>query len=259
MRMLRCILAVLVCAASVVSAQKPIVGIQEKLGQTIPMDVLLFDEQGNSVRVGDLVDKPTIFTFVYYRCPGICTPLLNELSKVVDKMGMEPGTDYRIITVSFDPSETPAMALEKQQNYLSGLKREIPPSAWRFMTGDSESVSRLANGAGFYFERQGEDWLHAGALIITSPYGKITRYINGTEYLPFDVKMALLEAAEGTVTPTTAKLLRFCFSYDPEGRTYALNVLRISAVLIMGFAGTFALVMFVRPGAKKKTLQVKEG
>jgi protein SCO1/2 len=228
----------------------PKVGIQEKLGQTIPMNEEFYDENGQLVSLKSLINKPTILTFVYFRCPGICTPLLNELTRIVDKTDLQLGKDYQIISLSFDHRETPEMAAGKKDNYLHSIRKQVDPNGWRFLTGDSLSIRQLTDGAGFYFMRNGNDFVHAGALIVVSPEGKITRYINGIQFLPFDVKMAVYEASTGKVGPTIAKLLNFCFSYNPEGRTYTLNFVRISGVVIVGFVGVFVVVFIIRPRKK---------
>ncbi|TSA20041.1 SCO family protein [bacterium] len=230
---------------------KPKVGIEEKLGQTIPLDAEFYDENGQLVSLKDLVNKPTIFTFVYFRCPGICTPLLNELAKIVDKTDLVLGKDFQIISVSFNHRETPDMAAGKKVNYLHSIKKQVDPNGWRFLTGDSLSIHRLTDGVGFYFIPSGNDFIHAGALIVVSPEGKITRYINGIKYLPFDVKMAVYEASTGQVGPTIANVLRFCYSFNPEGHTYTLNFMRISLVVTLGFVGVFVLVFIVRPRKKQ--------
>jgi protein SCO1/2 len=230
---------------------RPKVGIEEKLGQTIPLDAEFYDEEGQLVSLKDLVNKPTIFTFVYFRCPGICTPLLNELAKIVDKTDLVLGKDYQIISVSFNHLETPDMAAGKKDSYLHLIKKQVDPNGWRFLTGDSLSIHRLTSGAGFYFMPSGNDFIHAGALIVVSPEGKITRYINGIKYLPFDVKMAVYEASTGKVGPTIANILRFCYSYNPEGHAYTLNFMRISLVVTLGFVGVFVLVFIVRPRKKQ--------
>lgn len=237
----------------------PEVGIVEHLGETVPLDLTYYDEQGNAATLRQVIDKPTIVTFVYFRCPGICSPLLTELSRIVDKMDLEPGTDYQILTLSFDHREKPEMAAGKKDNYLSAVRRPVPPGAWRFFTGDSLEIRRFTDAAGFYFKRDNEDWVHAGALIILSAEGKITRYINGISYLPFDVKMALLEASDGRVGPTIATVLKFCYSYDPEGRTYALNITRIAMVLILILVGIFVSVFIVIPRMKKLERHVRYG
>ena len=229
----------------------PSVGIQEKLGQTLPLDVELYDGSGHLVMLKDLVNKPTIFTFVYYRCPGICTPLLNELSVVVNKMDLEIGKEYQILTISFDHREKPEMAAEKKKTYLELVGKPINPNGWRFFTSDSVTIHRLTDAAGFYFMRSGNDYVHAGALIVTSQDGKITRYINGIQYLPFDVKMAVYEATNGTVSPTIAKVLSMCYSYDPEAKTYTFNFLRISAVVVIGLVVVFMIIFVVKPKKKQ--------
>jgi protein SCO1/2 len=230
---------------------RPEVGIEEHLGTVLPLDVEVYDEHGYLTPLGSVINKPTIFTFVYFRCPGICSPLLTELSRTVDNMSLELGKDYQIVTLSFDHREKSEMALQKKESYLSAMKHHVDPAGWRWFTGDSASIRRVTDSAGFYFKRDGNDWIHAAALIVVSPTGKVTRYVNGIQFLPFDVKMAVLEAAEGKTAPTIAKLLTFCYSYDPEGRTYALNVTRLSGVVIVLLVGAFVGVFIIRP--KKKT------
>ena len=230
--------------------QQPPVGIVEKLGQTIPMDEEFYDESGNLVPLKTIVNKPTIVTFVYFKCTGICSPLLNEITDIVNKMDLEMGKDYQILTLSFDHTEKPEMAKEKKENYLGEIKKPINPDGWRFFTGDSAAIYRLTNAAGFYFQRSGNDWIHAATLIMISPQGKITRYLYGIQHLPFDVKMAVIEASEGKATPTIAKVLRFCYSYDPEGRRYAFNFMRIGFIVIIGFVAVFVYVFLIRPSKR---------
>lgn len=231
--------------------QPPKVGIQEKLGQTLPLDVELYDETGQLVQLNSLMNKPTIVTFVYYRCPGICSPLLNELAKMVEKMDLELGKDYQILTISFDHREKPEIAAAKKVSYLDLVGKRTDPKGWRFLTADSASIQRLTDAAGFYFMKSGNDYVHAGALIVVSPEAKITRYINGVKYLPFDVTMAIYEASTGKVGPTIATLLTICYSYDPDSHTYTLNIVRISAIAILVLVGIFVLVFIVRPKKKQ--------
>ncbi len=228
---------------------KPPIGIVEKLGNMLPLDTEFYDEDGNLIPLKSVITKPTVFTFVYYRCPGICSPLLTEVTKVVSKMDLEPGVDYQIITISFDHDEKPDLAKDKQENYIVEVERPMPAGSWRFFTGDSAAIASLTDAAGFYFARDGRDWIHAGALIIASSQGKVTRYLYGIKHLPFDVKMAVMEASEGKTGPTIAKVLSFCFTYDPEGKRYAFDVVRVSGVVIVAFAAVFAIVFLRR---KKK-------
>lgn len=249
-------LAVLVIVAAAIgfaqsdTLQKAQLGIVEKLGQFVPLDLEFYDEEGHLVTLRETIDKPTIVTFVYYRCPGICSPLLTELSAMVDQVDLELGKDYQILTVSFDHRETPDLAREKKDNYLSSLDKAVDPRGWRFFTGDSVNIAHFSDAAGFYFLPDSNDFVHAGALIFVANDGKVTRYLNGIRYLPFSIKMAIIETSEGKVSPTVAQFLKFCFSYDRESNTYALNLLRVAAVSVVAFALGFVLFLVVKP--KKK-------
>jgi protein SCO1/2 len=237
----------------------PEVGIAERLGETIPLDAEFYDESGNLVTLKSLITKPTILTFVYFQCPGICTPLLTELSHMVEKMDLEPGKEYQIITISFDHRDTPELAADKKENYLSAIARPVGPESWRFLTGDSLTIRRVTSGAGFYYKRAGNDWIHAGTLIFLSSEGKVTRYIYGIKYLAFDVKMAIYEASSGRVGPTIANILTFCYSYDPEGRRYTFNFLQVSLVVILVLVGIFVLVFIVIPRKKSREREAIHG
>lgn len=233
------------------SPDRPKVGIVEKLGERLPLSVEFHDEQGYIVPLGEILNKPTIVNFVYYRCPDICSPLLTELSRIVEKLDLELGKDYQIITVSFDHQEKPELAADKKRNYLEAMKKVVDPKGWRFLTGDSAAIQTLTDAAGFYFMRDGEQWIHAGALIAVSPNGMITRYMNGIKYLPFDVKMAIYEASDERVGPTIAKVLKFCYSYDPDAKSYTFNFTRIGAVVILSLVSIFVIVFVVLPKRKK--------
>ena len=233
------------------SQQSVPVGIVEKLGQTVPLDGEFYDEGGNLVQLKSVISKPTILMFVYYRCPGICTPLLNETAKIVEKMDLELGKDYQIVTVSFDPEEKPELAADKKDSYLSLIKRKIDSNGWRFFTGDSANIHRLTDAAGFFYKKENGIWIHAGVLTVISPTGKIARYLYGIQHLPLDVKLALMEAAEGRTGPTIAKVLSFCYSYDTEGRRYVFNIVRTSGAIVLGLVGVFVLVFIVRPRKKE--------
>ncbi len=232
------------------STKKIEIGIDEKIGQTVPLNLEFFDEKGYLVSLKDVVKKPTILNFVYYRCPGICSPILNELTTIVNHMDMEIGKDFQIVTISFDEQEKSDLAAAKHENYMSLLDKKIPDGSWKFMTGDSVAIHTLTDAAGFMFKRQGNDFLHAGSIIVISPQGKIARYLYGTQYLPFDVKMALTEASEGRTGPTIAKMLQYCYSYSPEGRKYVFNITRVAGGIILLFAGVLVVYLTVKPKVK---------
>lgn len=231
---------------------KPEIGIDDKLGAQLPLQTQFYDEKGYLVSLKDVITKPTIINFVYFKCPGICSPILTELTTIVNHLDMEIGRDYQIVTISFDETEKPDLAASKRENYMALVNKTVPDGAWKFMTGDSASIRAVTNAAGFLFQRNGKDFIHAGAIIIVSPQGKVTRYLYGTQYLPFDVKMALVEANEGRPSPTINKLLKYCFSYNPEGRTYAMNVRRIAGTVTLVLAVGLIVFLRMKPRKAKK-------
>lgn len=233
------VLGVLIHAPAAAASRPNEPGIEEKLGKTAALDVTLRDEQGSEVTMGSLVDKPTILTLNFFRCAGICTPLLNGLVDGLNRLDLAAGKDFQVITVSFDPTDTPEMAARKRENYIAQITRPFPANAWRFMTGDGAQTRKLCDSVGFSFEASGDQYLHPACIIFLSPKGKIVRYMYGIQFLPFDMKMAVAEAAEGKVGSTIQKTLLFCYSYDPSGKRYAFNVTRIAGVvtsiLVIGF------------------------
>jgi len=229
------------------------IGIDEKLGQFIPLDLTFYDENGNPVSLKQLIHTPLILAPVFYRCPNVCSFLLFNLAGVINKLPSEPGKEYQVLTVSFDETEKPDLAFEKKKMYLKMIEKPFPEDAWRFLTGDKENIHKLTDAIGFHFKKQGEDFLHPVTLVILSPDGKITRYMYGTEFLPFDLKMALLEASEGRVGPTLSKVLRFCFSYDPQGRKYVFNTLKVTGIVTLLFA--LSLILFLVFKGKKKPIK----
>ncbi len=232
-------------------------GLDEKLGAAIPLDITLNDEEGRPVKLASLIDRPTILNLAFFRCTGICTPLLSGVAQAVNQLELEPLRDYRIITVSFDDRDTPEIALGKRTNYLKMIGKPFPPSAWHFLTGDARETKRLCDAAGFKFKREGDQFIHPGAIMIVSPKGILTRYMYGIDYLPADVAMALGEAARGEPRPTISKWLKFCFSYDPAGRRYVFSTTRTAAVLVLLGAGIF-LGYLLAMGARNGAAQRKE-
>lgn len=222
------------------------VGIDEKLGRLIPLEVTFNDEFGQPVLLKQLIDRPTILAPVFYSCPDVCSFLLSNLAGALNRLPSDPGKDFLVLSVSYDETEGPSLALEKKRLYLKMIEKPFPEETWRFLTGDRENILKLMDGLGFLFKREGKNFLHPVALIILASDGKITRYLYGAEILPFDLKMALLEASEGRTGPTISKVLRFCFSYDPKGRKYVFNTLKITGIVTITFALSFVLFLVWR-------------
>ena len=230
----------------------PEIGVVEHLDEFLPTDIYLIDENNQRVVLTDLIDKPTIINWVYYRCPGICSPLMEGLAKVMDASDLVAGVDYQVLTISFDPSETIDLGIRKKTNYLNLVdKKEQISKGWHFFVSDSASIVKGTNAVGFKYKRTGQDFAHAASVTVVSPKGKITRYLNGIYFLPFDFKMAIIESSKGMSAPTINKIMQYCFSYDPVGQAYVLNVTKISGTLILFVAMLFFLVLIFKPKRKK--------
>jgi protein SCO1/2 len=223
----------------------------EHLGSHLPGDLELLDEQGQPIRLDSLINQPTILMMVYYTCPGICTPLLNEVAAVIERTALVPGKDYRLLAVSFDPTDTPELARQKQANYVASVGRsDFGPEHWRFTTGSPEAVAALCDSIGFRYRESGGEFVHAGGLVVLSPERKIVRYLYGTDFLPFDFRMALVEARNGTVMPSISRVLAYCFSYDPESRTYVFALFKVFGTVMLFFVAGLALFL-VYAGKKR--------
>ncbi len=226
-------------------------GIDERPGALVALDAVLKDEDGRDVTLRQLINKPTILTLNYFRCAGICTPLLNGLADALNRIGMEPGKDFQVITVSFDPADTPEVANQKRINYLKQVKRPFPPAAWRFLTGSSQATRAVTDSVGFKFQAVEGGFSHAGAIIALSPQGKVSRYMYGISFLPADLQMALQEAAAGQVRPSISPLPAFCYSYDPQGKRYVLNVNRVAGSVVLLLAGGFLIYLLIAGRSRK--------
>ncbi len=254
--MLKIITFILLINITLVFAdEKPLeIGIEhnKKLGTFLPMELQFRNSSGEVRTLKDIIKKPTVLSLVYYHCPGICSPLLTSLSEVIDKADIEPGKDYQILTISFDTLETYDIAAKWKKNYLDGMTRALDDDDWLFMVGDSSNVAQISNAVGFRYKSDGkDDYIHAGAIMMISPNGKITRYLLGTTYLPFDFKMAIVESSKGIASPPITKLLEYCFSYDPEGNKYVFNFNKVAGTVIFLGVGIFFIVLLVK--GRKKT------
>lgn len=230
------------------------IGVVEHLDEFLPDSILLTNENGEQVWLADVIDKPTIINFVYYRCPGICSPLMEAVAGVMDKSEMVVGEDYQVLTISFDPRETIDLGIRKKNSYLGLLSEEKAAQAkdgWKFFVSDSASIVKATTATGFKYKKTGNDFLHAASLTVVSPEGKITRYLNGMFFLPFEWKMAVVEASKGQSGPTLNKVLRFCYTYDPVGQAYVLNITKLGGIMIMFFATVLLLYLVLKPRKKR--------
>jgi protein SCO1/2 len=232
-------------------AAAPSVGLDERLGAKIPLDLAFRDENGRQIRLGDLVTGPTIILPVYYSCTNVCNYLQSGLARVLPAIKGAPGTEYRVISVSFDETETATQASRAKRMYLTSMSAPFPEDGWRFLTGGAGSIDRLTRAAGFRFQRQGRDFIHPVASFVVARDGTIVRYLYGTTFLPKDLTLALLEAREGKVGATLRRVVGYCFSFDPSGKTYVFNLLRVSATVVILSAGSF-LAFLLLTGRKRR-------
>ncbi|OIP00926.1 MAG: hypothetical protein AUJ98_05955 [Bacteroidetes bacterium CG2_30_33_31] len=230
-------------------------GIFERLDSLVDLNLTFTDENGKKVRLGDLITKPTALSLVYYKCPGICTLLMNGVSDAIKQNQMVLATEYNVINLSFDPTEKPALARSKKNGYLRVNKGQDVEHGWYFLTGDSANIAKILHQTGFHIKKTGNQFIHAGALIILSPEGKITRYLNGSYYNPFDLKLSLIEASKGKSSPTINKVLDYCFSYDPQGKKYVFNITKVAGSVVIFFAAILLFSMIMIEVKRKRKNQ----
>ncbi len=223
----------------------PEIGIQERLDEYIPQDIVVIDTEGIPHNMHDLFDKPTVIALVYYRCPGICSPFMEGIAEVISRSDLIPGTDYQVLSISFDPREGPELARSNRNTYHYLVTKDFDPDGWQFFVADSLNIAKLTEAVGFRYKRTGFDFLHAAAMIFVSDQGKITRYLHGTYFLPIDLKMAVIETAAGRSGPSFSRVLAFCYSYDPAGQQYVLNVTKIAGTLILFLAIVIFLALVI--------------
>lgn len=250
-------LVVIFCLIPYMYGQLPVnreveVGIVEKLGETLPLNLTFYNENNDTVALRSMINKPTILSFVYFDCPGLCSPLLDGIADVVSKMDLSLGKDYNIITISFNTKDTPEKARIKKQNFIQKID-EKDRGHWIYLTGDLENIQKITEAAGFRYKPMGLDFVHPATIILLSPGGKITRYLYGVSFLPFDVKMAILEAEKGLAQPTRSKVLQYCFGYDSVSRSYTLQFTRIVGAFMLIFGALFISILVIV--SKKKQLK----
>ena len=228
------------------------VGMRQNLNQQIPPDLAFKDDLGRSVRLQDYFGKkPMILNLVYYNCPMLCGEVLSGLVNSLRMMKFDVGKEFDVITVSFDPSETPEMAAKKKAEFLKRYKRGGAEQGWHFLVGDQGAVDSLTKAAGFQYQydEKTKQFAHATAIMILTPEGKIAQYYYGVEYPPKDLRLGLVEAGQRRIGNVVDQLLLYCYHYDPEQGKYSaviLRVVRLAGWATMLFLGSFIFLMIRR-------------
>ena len=236
------------------------VGIEQRLGEQLPLDTLLNDEDGNAVSLGTYFNsgRPVILAFVYYECPMLCNQVLNGLTGSLKGMSFDVGKEFDVVAISFDARENDIadLAKNKKASYIERYNRAETEKGWHFLTGTQEAIEKVTSAAGFSFkwDEKSAQFAHAAGVMIVTPDGKLTRYFYGIDYSPKDVKFGIMESAESKIGNPAEKLLLYCFHYDPSTGKYGLSILRVLRLFgiftVLGM-GAMIFVFLKRSKVKK--------
>ena len=234
-------------APSTIVAQ---VGIDQKLGNQVPLDLEFRDESGSTVRLGQFFGgkKPVLLSLVYYRCPGLCTMTLNGMAAAFKPLKFSAGKEFDVVTVTIDPKESPQLAAEKKAQYLKRYGRPGAEAGWHFLTGDEASIRALARSVGFryVYHPQTDQYTHAAGIMLLTPAGKVARYYYGLEYSARDLKLGMVEASEEKIGSLADAVSLLCYQYDPMTGKYGVPIMRAiraGGVLTAAALATFILLM----------------
>ena len=225
------------------------VGLDQKLNAQVPLDLKFKDEDGRAVTLGQYFGKrPVILTLNYYECPMLCTEVLNGLVSSLSVMNFTIGKEFDVVTVSFDPRDTPELAKQKKAAYLGRYKRAGAETGWHFLTGSPHEIAVLTRAVGFryaYNEKVGQ-FAHASGVMVATPEGRLSHYFYGIEYGPRDLRLSLVEASDHKIGSAVDQVLLACFHYDPSSGRYSMTIMtvvRAAGVLTVGLiAGAIVLL-----------------
>ncbi|MXY49443.1 MAG: SCO family protein [Gemmatimonadetes bacterium] len=234
------------------------VGIEQRIGVSLPLDLEFNDETGTPVSLGSYFgDKPVILTLVYYDCPMLCTEVLNGLNRSLAPLNYSIGEEFEVVTVSFDPRESPTLASQKKAVYTQRYGRPGTGEGWHFLTGEAAAIDALTESVGFnyvYDETEGQ-FVHGSAIMIISPKGTVSHYFFGIEYPSEDIRLAIIESSEEKLGNVFDQIMLYCFNYDPEQGRYGvaiMNAMRLAGLVTLLAMGSFMVVMFKRDRRRRR-------
>jgi protein SCO1/2 len=227
------------------------VGLDQKLNTQLPLGLPFKDENGRDVKLGDYFGRrPVVLALVYYECPMLCTQVLNGVASAIGVLNFSVGKEFDIVTVSFDPRDTPALARAKKANYLERYKRPGAETGWHFLTGSSREIAALTRAVGFRYAYNASvgQFAHASGIMVATPDGRLSHYFYGIEYWPRDLRLAIIEAADRRIGSPVDDVLLYCFHYDPASGRYSLAVMRVVRVagVLTLLVGATAIVLMRR-------------
>lgn len=224
--------------------------IEEKTGQYLPLDLEFTDEKGKNVRLGDIIDRPTIFLPIYFYCPNVCSKNLANLAIALPSLSPTPDKDYRVIALSFNEAESFKDAARAKKNYLKIVGDDFPVDGWRFLTGNQSAIKAATDAVGFRFKKiDDETFIHPAALMTIAEDGKIIRYVYGS-FLAGDIDMGLADAKSGRPSLSVKRLLGFCFNYDPDKNKSVFQLVKIGVMLFFILILVFVFFYFRRKRPK---------
>ncbi len=221
------------------------VDVIQKLGNQVPLDAPFVDENGKDVTLRDYFGKrPVVLALVYYECPMLCTQVLNGVFSTMSAMSFTAGSDFDLLVISFDPGETPALALQKKNAYFERYRRPGSESGMHFLTGRPDAIKQITDAVGFKYAYDPaiDQFAHPALLTVLTTGGQVSKYLYGIEFAPRDLRLALTEAGQGTVGTAVDQALLYCYHYDPETGKYGfviMNVVRLGGILTVALLGFF--------------------
>ncbi len=233
------------------------IGFDQNLGRMLPLDVEFKDELGRTVKVGDYFGKrPVVLSFVYYGCPMLCLESLSSLAATLGVLSETPGEDFEVVSISIDPRETPAMALDKKGHYIERSGKPAIAGGWHYLTGTEENIQRLTKAAGFRYvwDETTQQYAHPAGIVVATTEGKVSRYLFGIDYGPRDLRLALLDASEEKIGSPLARALLYCYHYDVTTGRYSLAIMRI--VQVAGAATVLSLCTLIVVWTRRERRQV---
>lgn len=232
------------------------VGIDQRLNEQLPLDLTFRDEAGQTVRLRDYFgDRPVILSLAYYDCPMLCPLVINGLIRTLRTLSFSAGNEFNVLTVSFNPKDTPAMAAIKRQTSLQIYSRPGAEKGWHFLTGDEGAIQKLTQAVGFryQYDEKSKQYAHASGIVVLTPQGKVSRYFYGIEYAPRDVRLGLVEASAGKIGSPVDQVLLLCFHYDPATGKYGFLI--TTGLRVVGVATVLALGAFMLISARRDRRQ----
>lgn len=242
------------------------VGIDQHLDAQLPLDTVFRDEFGRNVPLSTYFHdgKPVILALVYYRCPMLCTEILNGVEATLRLITLTPGKDFEVVAISFDPKDTPEIAAEKKQNYLRRFRRPDTANGWHFLTGEEPNIHRITDAIGFHYsyDAKTDQFAHASAIYVITPQGKISKYFYGVEYPGRDLRLGLVDASQGRIGTAADQILLFCFHYDPKTGKYgavAIDSLRAVGATFVLVCGACLFIFIRRDNKTSKRVTERNG